>query len=546
MIVFVSDLFKQDYPGGAELTTDAILQDCPLPTVLVRSQQLNSSVISKYKDWYWIFGNFANISPANLIIISDNVDYSVIEYDYKYCKYRSSEKHENVEGACDCRLSQRGKAVSIFLSRASNVWFMSEGQRQFYCNFYSFLDKDETKVLSSVFDKKSLEYFNSVDTTQKEDIWLIQKSPSWIKGTEDAISYAIDNNLNYEVFEGLSYQEMLDKFSRSKGFITFPRGKDTCPRTAIEAKLLGCEIISNEFVQHRDEEWFIGDKNRAISYLKDRTKIFWRETLNNSNLNLPFIKDSSYKNKIKFKIIVPVYNSESWIGRCISSILKQDYDNFECIVTDDISTDDTYFAAIKAANGDKRFNIIKNKEKKYALKNIHDAINLANPETQDVVVILDGDDWLSTDYVLSNLARYYTEEKCWMTYGSFVEYPTGRVGAESSNYPSHIVDNNLYRQDTWRASHLKTFKYFLWNKIKTKDLMDEDGKFYEMTYDQAMMLPMLEMSGPRAKYVSEINYVYNVSNPNAVNKTRASKQHSLMLKIRSKSSYERLTDENFA
>ena len=67
-----------------------------------------------------------------------------------------------------------------------------------------------------------------------------------------------------------------------------------------------------------------------------------------------------------------------------------------------------------------------------------------------------------------------------------------------------------------------------------------------MTYDQAMMLPMLEMSGDRAKYIEDVNYVYNVSNPNAINKTRAQKQHRLMLKIRAKKKYERINSENLS
>lgn len=133
-----------------------------------------------------------------------------------------------------------------------------------------------------------------------------------------------------------------------------------------------------------------------------------------------------------------------------------------------------------------------------------------------------------------------------MTYGSFIEHPSGRIGTEASNYSIDVIESNTYRQDKWRASHLKTFKFFLWNKIEKTDLMDDDGKFYEMTYDQAIMLPMLEMSGYKSKYIDQVNYVYNTSNPNAVNKTRAQKQHNLMLKIRSKQKYERLKDENIS
>ena len=42
-----------------------------------------------------------------------------------------------------------------------------------------------------------------------------------------------------------------------------------------------------------------------------------------------------------FKIIVPLYNVEKWIKRCLRSIKLQTYKNFECIIIDDISTDNS-------------------------------------------------------------------------------------------------------------------------------------------------------------------------------------------------------------
>ena len=250
--------------------------------------------------------------------------------------------------------------------------------------------------------------------------------------------------------------------------------------------------------------------------MKKRTQIFWNETINNSNLNFPKISDNVHKDKTHFKIIVPVYNSKEWIDNCIKSIINQDYENYECVICDDISNDGTYERAIESLGESKKIRVLKNKEKKFALKNIYDAVKATNPSGDDVIVVLDGDDWFSTDHVLSNLSKYYQESKCWMTYGSFMEFPSGRIGIESTDYPDNVIENNSYRKDRWRASHLKTFKYFLWERVKKEDLLDDDGEFYEMTYDQAMMLPMLEMSGPKAKYIKEINYIYNTSNPNAV------------------------------
>jgi hypothetical protein len=48
------------------------------------------------------------------------------------------------------------------------------------------------------------------------------------------------------------------------------------------------------------------------------------------------------------------------------------------------------------------------------------------------------------------------------------------------------------------------------------------------------------MSSPNIKFVPEVMCVYNVGNPNAVNKTRVNKQYNNMLKIRNKNSYEQI------
>ena len=80
----------------------------------------------------------------------------------------------------------------------------------------------------------------------------------------------------------------------------------------------------------------------------------------------------------------------------------------------------------------------------------------------------------------------------------------------------------------------------MWDKIDKKDLKDADGNFYEMTYDQAIMLPLLEMAGPRCKYIPEILHVYNKENPLNVDKTRTQEQVKTAQEIRSKSPYERL------
>ena len=78
--------------------------------------------------------------------------------------------------------------------------------------------------------------------------------------------------------------------------------------------------------------------------------------------------------KNHFKIIVPMYNVEQWIEKNINSIKSQGYEEFQCILIDDISTDNTVSRVKELVKDDDRFVLHVNTEKKFALQNIYEGI----------------------------------------------------------------------------------------------------------------------------------------------------------------------------
>jgi len=125
-----------------------------------------------------------------------------------------------------------------------------------------------------------------------------------------------------------------------------------------------------------------------------------------------------------------------------------------------------------------------------------------------------------------------------MTYGSYAFFPIKRKGVEPSAYSKQVVENNLYRKDAWRASHLRTFKYKLWKKLNYEDLKI-NGEYLKYAYDQAIMLPLLEMSREKALYIQEVLHVYNRTNPLNVDKIKRREQEQCASYIRNKKPYER-------
>ncbi len=68
------------------------------------------------------------------------------------------------------------------------------------------------------------------------------------------------------------------------------------------------------------------------------------------------------RNKPFVSVLMTAYNAESYIGLAIESILKQTYKNFEFIIVEDCSTDNTWEIIRKYSKKDKRIIAIKNKK----------------------------------------------------------------------------------------------------------------------------------------------------------------------------------------
>lgn len=245
---------------------------------------------------------------------------------------------------------------------------------------------------------------------------------------------------------------------------------------------------------------------------------------------------------IDFKIVVPAYNCQEWIGKTINSIRNQSYKNFECLLVDDVSSDNTYQQMKIHSSGDSRFSCVLNTEKKFALKNLIDGFEKISQNPDDVLITVDGDDWLANENVLQKVADCYNNTDCLMTYGSFVEFPSGITHSYYlSAYDNYVVSNNLFRNVPWKASHLRTFKKKLWQNIKSVDLINpETNKHYEVAWDLAFMFPMLEMAAERSKHIADLLYVYNKENPLSDMYIKEKQQLKIAKFIRNKNKYNRL------
>jgi glycosyltransferase involved in cell wall biosynthesis len=223
-----------------------------------------------------------------------------------------------------------------------------------------------------------------------------------------------------------------------------------------------------------------------------------------------------------FKIAVIAGPAQNYIQKCLASIVAQDYKNWHCQVIID-PVDSSYGLAQRYESDQLR--VLRNTESKYALANIIKAFELLNPIDDDILITVDGDDWLASEKSFSILKKYCDDNSdLLVTYGSWIAYPNPNVTTNNGSYTEEHFKYGI-RRVSWRASHLRTMKYKVWKHIKDEDFRDQDGNYFRSALDLAIMWPALEMAGHRrSRHIPDILYTYNQETPFNDDKLRLKEQ----------------------
>ena len=166
-------------------------------------------------------------------------------------------------------------------------------------------------------------------------------------------------------------------------------------------------------------------------------------------------------------IIVPVYNAEKTIERCVSSILDQTYKDFELLLLDDGSTDDSGRICDEYAKRDTRVRVC-HKASSGVSDTRNQGIDMAEGEYLQFV---DSDDWIipeATGFFL----RAATEHGCDMVIGDFYRVIGERVAQKGTIEKDGILDRKDYAANMMRKP--ADFYYgVLWNKFYKSSIIKE-------------------------------------------------------------------------
>lgn len=189
----------------------------------------------------------------------------------------------------------------------------------------------------------------------------------------------------------------------------------------------------------------------------------------------------------------------------LDSVFNQNYSNYRIIYVDDNSNDGTPNEVVEYVDQkemSQRFTLIANSQRYGPSRNRYLAAHLC--DDQEIILFLDGDDTFSHNGVLSVINDAYNDPNVWLTYSQFKTVPNNTISG-GADVPQSVIKNNTYRDYGWYYHSLKTCYAWLFKQIKLESLL-YNGEFFPISSDLAEMLPMMEMTGGKFKYIPDILY----------------------------------------
>ena len=210
----------------------------------------------------------------------------------------------------------------------------------------------------------------------------------------------------------------------------------------------------------------------------------------------------------KITVIVPVYNVENYLRKCLDSIITQTYKNIEIIVVNDGSTDASGQICQEYAQKDNRIIYIEKEN-----GGLSDARNVGlDKMTGSYVTFIDSDDWIEQDYI-ETLYKKIVEYQADIAVGNYYSYnedeETYYFHIYGDSYYEKIYDNISIFENLYESQEMKSFALIsAWGKLYKAKLFDylrfEKGKLGEDGYFNQKMY----LSVNKVVYLNKGLYAY--------------------------------------
>ncbi len=266
MILLISDFYLSDLPfgGGAEYN-DQILYDLILSKGIKINRKRSIEVTQDYlitlkKDTKIIVSNFIQLSETSKNYIINNFDYVIYEHDHKYLRRRIPSLFYGLK-------APPSEIVNYDFYKSAEAVLAQSG---FHKKIIE-LNIDINNIINlsgNLWTDNDFKQFEKNLLFSKKNQYSVLESNLENKGLQQTVSYCEKNNILYELISDQNYYKFLEKMAKNKGLIFMPTIPETLSRICVEAKMMGCSVITNGMVGAKYEDWYHLKGKELIDIMK--------------------------------------------------------------------------------------------------------------------------------------------------------------------------------------------------------------------------------------------------------------------------------------
>ncbi len=175
----------------------------------------------------------------------------------------------------------------------------------------------------------------------------------------------------------------------------------------------------------------------------------------------------------KISIIVPVYNVEKYLNECLDSLLNQTFKNFEVIIVNDGSSDDSFLICKQYADKDNRFILI-NQQNKGLSGARNTGINNAKAE---YILFLDSDDYLYNNSLEKLIEIINKDEQIDVLIFNLTSKMAKKFKIEDGIIDVNTALHGIYENSAFVTACTKLYKKDIFNKLKFKEGIIHEDEF---------------------------------------------------------------------
>ena len=202
----------------------------------------------------------------------------------------------------------------------------------------------------------------------------------------------------------------------------------------------------------------------------------------------------------KISIIIPVYNVEKYVKKCIESVINQEYTNLEIIIVNDGSTDNSGDICDYYANKDKRIILIHQENQGLSMAR-NNGLDIA---TGEYIGFVDSDDWIAPDmyYMLyDNAVRYNADISMCNFY--YIDHNEKKTPYSNENVNVKMLEG-VYKI----AHNIRLSNNCVWNRLYKRHLFNEIRFPKGKTFEDIFVMHKLIENANKLVLSSQCKYYY--------------------------------------